>query len=293
MENISLFCPNSTIRSFSSIRWFLHWTLRRFHLNAFSRIEMCFDRPFSLQKLTNVTNNQLLVFPMRQSGGFLRISSKCIEITFLAKKTHCGMKTLFGKKNKNTFSWKKQSKNGSNEKRQKMLKLRCWKLPLFFRRTLEFRCTLDESKQRCHWDRKWKQSSPYCYDSSHLADIFILSNCHFSLSFPSNDSRSLLNGTSQSIWENVEIFSPFHETNFMKQTEKNNVYLRRWKIRAREMAENSFYQFHRPLTIEYMMNSYWADPQLKRMLENPNYAIRIVTAKKRHFFCMLHLQRDG
>lgn len=48
------------------------------------------------------------------------------------------------------------------------------------------------------------------------------------------------------------------DVDFFRYHKTKSVYSRRLRrTRKRRNAENSFYQFHRPMTTEYMMNSYW------------------------------------
>lgn len=71
------------------------------------------------------------------------------------------------------------------------------------------------------------------------------------------------------------------DVDFFRYHKTKSVYSRRLRrTRKRRNAENSFYQFHRPMTTEYMMNSYWTillDRKL-HSTNSKNYAIQVAKA---------------
>lgn len=132
-------------------------------------------------------------------------------------------------------------------------------------RALEFGEPLDESKHQVRQKEMETFFSSFPFASHHHHRH---SHTVCSVEFPFFFWMIHVQQHFNPIWENVD-FSSHHKT--------KNVYLRRWKISKEEIVENSFYQFHSPMTTEYMMNfSYWTNERTndptQPEVENPNYA---------------------
>lgn len=91
--------------------------------------------------------------------------------------------------------------------------------------------------------------------AQHIVIFFVCLFSRISI-FLANDSRTRMWHTTQSHLGKRWIF-PSHQKDKKRTPRPNALFKTNGEISEDEMAENSFYQFHSPMTTEYMMNSYW------------------------------------